>query len=433
MNFRKTVLFLFALLTSACAWASTTGYTFPVQDPYLATIVGTPRDVAAEPEPLRGAHVRNLDLEVFKDRKKPEVFWYDRGLRSAVVYQDKKAPLIFLIAGTGASFDSLKNRHMARAFYKAGFHVAAISSSTHPNFIISASSSGFPGHLADDSKDIYRVMELIMKEMGDRIEVSDYYVAGYSLGGAQAAFVSKLDEEKRVFNFKKVLMINPPVSLYNSVNILDTMLAENIPGGLDHFEEFFERILRKFTQVYKTEHHVEFNDEFLYKVFRFSPPESDEPLQALIGTSFRIASSNMIFATDVMTNSGYIVPKNRVLGPADDLTGYSKVAKRITFLQYFDELLYPYYKSKQPDLQRQDLLHQLSLHSIEDYLRNSDKIYVMHNADDVILKPGEIDFFTNVFGSRATIYPYGGHCGNLDYKVNVDHMLGLFADAGAGK
>jgi len=364
---------------------------------------------------------------------KPEVFWYDEGLRTAVAHQETKAPLIFLIAGTGASFDSPKNRGMARAFFKAGFHVAAISSSTHPNFIISASSSRFPGHLEDDSKDIYRVMELMMREMGDRIEVTDYYVAGYSLGGAQAAFVSKLDEERRIFDFKKVLMINPPVSLYNSVNILDKMLEENIPGGIDHFDDFVERMMDAFTEVYKNVNHVEFNDEFLYTVYRHRPPENDEPLAALIGASFRIGSANMVFATDVMTNSGYIVPKNRVLSTTENLTDYSKVAHHITFLQYFDELLLPYYQSKQPGLQRAALLEELSLRSIEGYLRKSDKIYVMHNADDLILQPGEIDFFTDVFGSRAKIYPWGGHCGNMDYKVNVDHMLGLFADAGAEK
>jgi hypothetical protein len=263
--------------------------------------------------------------------------------------------------------------------------------------------------------------------------VTDYYVAGYSLGGAQAAFVSKLDEEKRSFNFKKVLMINPPVSLYNSVNILDRMLEENLPGGLDHFDAFVDRLMEAFTEVYTTVDHVEFNDEFLYTVYRHRPPKSDEPLAALIGTSFRMSSASMVFTTDVMTNSGYIVPKNRVLSTTENLAPYSKVAHRITFLQYFDELLYPYYRSKQPGLGRQELLDELSLRSIEGYLRDSDKIYVMHNADDLILQPGEIDFFTDVFGSRAKIYPWGGHCGNMGYRVNVDHMLSLFADAGAGQ
>ena len=51
-------------------------------------------------------------------------------------------------------------------------------------------------------------------------------------------------------------------------------------------------------------------------------------------------------------------------------------------------------------------------------------------SDDLILQPGEIGFFTDVFGARAKIYPIGGHCGNMDYKANVDHMLSLFTDAG---
>ena len=88
----------------------------------------------------------------------------------------------------------------------------------------------------------------------------------------------------------------------------------------------------------------------------------------------------------------------------------------------------PYYKSKQPGLQRQALLDELSLRSIEGYLRDSDKIFVMHNADDLILEPGEIDFFTDVFGSRAKIYPTGGHCGNMAYRDNVAHMLSVFKD-----
>jgi hypothetical protein len=434
MSVARSLGVILGLLFGVSAWAATGEYSFPLKDPFAATVVGTPRDVAAEPKPLRGANIRNMDLQVFEDRVKPEAFWYDRGLRTAVAYQeDKRAPLIFLIAGTGASYDSPKNRGMARAFYKAGFHVAAISSSTHPNFIISASSSGFPGHFEDDAEDIYRVMELMMQEMGDRIEVTDYYVAGYSLGGAQAAFVSKLDEQRRAFNFKRVLMINPPVSLFNSVNILDEMLEENLPGGMDNFDAFVDRLMNAFTEVYTTVDHVEFNDEFLYTVYRHRPPQTDEPLAALIGLSFRMSSANMVFTTDLMTNSGYIVPKNRVLSTTENLADYAKVAHRITFLQYFDELFYPYYRSRQPGLQREALLEQLSLRSIEGYLRNSDKIYVMHNADDLILKPGEIDFFRDVFGSRAKIYPWGGHCGNMDYTENVDHMLGLFADAGVAK
>ncbi|MFZ0467452.1 MAG: hypothetical protein WAL92_00875, partial [Thiogranum sp.] len=63
------------------------------------------------------------------------------------------------------------------------------------------------------------------------------------------------------------------------------------------------------------------------------------------------------------------------------------------------------------------------LESIEDYLPNSKKIYVMDNRNDLILEEGEVDYLKRVFGDRATLYPYGGHCGNMQYVDNVSQML----------
>ena len=51
---------------------------------------------------------------------------------------------------------------------------------------------------------------------------------------------------------------------------------------------------------------------------------------------------------------------------------------------------------------------------------------MIHNQDDLILEPGEIDFFPRVFGDRAKIYPKGGHCGNMDHRDNVAHMVNVF-------
>ena len=68
----------------------------------------------------------------------------------------------------------------------------------------------------------------------------------------------------------------------------------------------------------------------------------------------------------------------------------------------------------------------ISLTEIADYLRSSKKITVMHNQNDIILEPGEIEFFNEVFGERATIYPVGGHCGNMSYRDNVALMVSTF-------
>ena len=53
----------------------------------------------------------------------------------------------------------------------------------------------------------------------------------------------------------------------------------------------------------------------------------------------------------------------------------------------------------------QALIERISPRSIEPYLRTAAKIGVMHNEDDVILAPGEIEYFEEVFGPGVKIYP----------------------------
>ena len=101
---------------------------------------------------------------------------------------------------------------------------------------------------------------------------------------------------------------------------------------------------------------------------------------------------------------------------------------RSTFKNYIDDLFYPHFKARQPEVTLDELIEITSLRSIEPYLRASRKIGLMHNADDIILAPGELEYLEQVFGSRAEIYPTGGHCGNMDHRDNVAHMIEFFKD-----
>ena len=104
--------------------------------------------------------------------------------------QPGRAPLAFIIPGTGANFDSSKTVILMKTLYKAGLHVVSLASPIHPNFIVSASSSRRPGLLQPDAVDLYHVMELIRRQIGDEIDISGYELAGYSLGATEAAFVA---------------------------------------------------------------------------------------------------------------------------------------------------------------------------------------------------------------------------------------------------
>jgi ABC-type transporter lipoprotein component MlaA len=398
-------------------------YDYPITNPLAATVVGTPQSYQADlPKKIP---VKHRELEVFTDREIPDILWYNRTLRYSFVAQEGPAPLIFVIAGTGASYHSPKMQVLQRALYQGGFHVLSLSSPTHPNFIASASISGMPGHLLEDSQDLYRVMRLAWLQIREEAEVTDFHVTGYSLGAAQAAFVSRLDDEQGDFQFRKVLMINPPVSLYNSTSILDEMLENNIPGGIDHFPDYFDRVFRAFTDTYRRGDFVHLNGDFLYSAYKNRQP-ADEDLAALIGTSFRISAANMFFTSDVLNNSGYIKPKNLVLSTGDSVTDYFKVSGRVSFLDYFRELFSPYFQNKYPGTTEQMLIDNLSLFRLEEYLRQNQSIGLVHNADDIILAPGELDYLLGVFGDRAKLYPRGGHCGNLEHRDNIAYIVQFF-------
>ncbi len=315
---------------------------------------------------------------------------------------------------------------MQNAFYNAGFHVLSLSSPTHPNFIITASESMVPGYIEEDSRDLYRVMQLAWGQIKDKVEVSEFYLAGYSLGGAQSAFVAKLDEKENQFNFKKVLMINPPVSLFNSVVILDELLEENVPGGMDRIDEFFDGVYQKIAEFYSSESRLDLSDpDIVYHLYKKNPPK-ETTLAALIGISFRISSSNMLFVSDVMSGGNYIVPSNQKLTVTTSLTNYGIVSFRTSFADYFHDVFFPYFNEKHPGLDQQALIDETSLQSIATYLKKAEKIGVITNEDDIILKKKEIDFFRDTFAQRAFIYSVGGHCGNMEHRKNIEQMIHFF-------
>ncbi|HQO79240.1 MAG TPA: alpha/beta hydrolase [Thermodesulfobacteriota bacterium] len=422
MKSLKLIIIFCLVLLPAIGRAADIEYGYPISGSYEATILGTPDNLKL-PVPDQILEKR-LVLNVIQDIKKPEIFFYDEGLRCTLAYQKEKAPLVFVIAGTGAGDRSQKAVAMMKELYKAGYHVITIPSPTHPNFVISASRIHIPGDLTEDAADIYLAMENAWNKVKKDIEVSEFYLCGYSLGGTHAAFVAKLDEERKSFNFRKVLMVNPAVNLYNSVTRIEGLL-DKIPGGPRKIGAYFNTMLAKFTEFYRKGDFIDIDNEFLYEVFRsklFSPDESG----GMIALSFRISLAGMVFSSDVMINGGYVVPKNRILTVADPLGDYFLVCIHLSFINYFDEYFYPYFQRQRPGLTREALIESLGLKCIEGYLASSPKFGVITNEDDFILAPGEMDYLRQLFGERVKIYPRGGHLGNLEYRDNMEYFVGFF-------
>lgn len=425
---RAAVLWLLLLLGSENGLfgiTSAAAYDFPFADPLVATVVGTPSQHQADlPEqPPR----QILEVTLKPPEQIADIFWYHRRLQYAFLKQQQPAPLIFVIAGTGGGHSGRSMDILQNVFFKAGFHVVALPSPTHPSFMVAASSTSIPGYADDDAADLYHAMEAIYLQLKDRIEITDFFLTGYSLGGFNSAFVAKLDEQRRRFNFKKVLLICPPVNLFNSVTILDAMFADNAPTDAAGINAYIDTAFSRLAAVYEENQQVQFGVEFLYTAYQQLQPEP-ETLARLIGFAFRLSSVNMAFTADVMTNAGFLVRKNTQLNVSTSLTIFAITGFRTTFENYLDGIMLPYFSARNPQLTRESLIKRSSLQAIEPYLTGADHVGLMTNADEIILAPGELDYLRQLFGTRAKIYPRGGHCGNLAYPDNVEDMMSFFRD-----
>ena len=393
---------------------------------YQATVTGYCQEEAANlPDSLK---VINKRIIIKPLNEISEVFWFNKKMQYSLIKQATRAPLIFIIAGTGAGYDSAKMLSLQKSFFLQGYHVISLSSPTFANFIVNSPNTKYmPGDLAHDAEDLYKVMNLVWAQVQaqDEVEASSFSLTGYSLGGAHSAFIALLDEEKQVFNFEKVLMINPPVSLYNSVSILDEYfdLRNNRQAAVAMFDE----ILARFSSVYSVQKSSKFDQGSIFNLFKHAHLTEAE-LKLLIGASFRMSSSDMIFAIDVSFNSGAITYKNHSIDKFESLSHSMKRASDITFGDYFDRAMLPRAQREDGNITKADLIRRYSLYAIEDYLKTSDKIYLVTSQDDIILQAGEVDYLQSIFADRAKIFPRGGHCGNFDRLSFVEYLHETFQD-----
>lgn len=409
----KIVLFITLSLTAF-------SYNFPIDDPYSATIIGSATMMT--PGVSENIPLKVYEIQI-KDKKDiPDVFWYASKFKFSFSKQkNKKAPLIFVLAGTGSDYNTTRVKFMQRIFHDAGYHTIAISSQMSQQFMISASSNSVPGLLLEDNKDIYKAMKLAYNKIKDQVEVTDFYIMGYSLGGSNAAVLSYIDEKEKVFNFKRVFMVNPPVNLYNSAVKLDKYLDDYTGGKTEGIEKLLNTTLAK-VKGGLTSEYANIGADTIYNIVK-GDILSDAEKRAYIGLAFRLTSTDLNFISDFMTRS-YVYTKNpEKVNKYTNMKEYLKAVNFATFEDYVNKIGFPYYKKHNKDYSIEALKREASLKVIEDYLRTSPKIAAVTNADELILNEKDFAFLKDVFKDRLVIYPKGGHCGNMFYKENVDVML----------
>jgi hypothetical protein len=388
-----------------------------------ATVFGTPpQDLAPLP---RRVPLSEINIALPWRRPVPAVLWFDAELRVWLSAQRKPAPLAIVIAGTGGDGNTKTISVLRAALYGAGYHVLTMPSPTFPGFIVSSSSTGVAGDLMQDGHDLYQAMQQILAHLPRKVKITDIDVLGYSLGGANAAVVKSIDASEGKLKLHRVVMINPPVSLFSSVGRLDALFAASIGPG-NGVELLYRRLYAQIANLYRASDRLELDQNFILSAGA-ATLKTDAEFAAAIALTFRLQLIDMFFTGDLYAKTGVIVDPKHPPKVSDSLEEIQRDLRARPFADYFAKVFAPYYLEHRPGSTSASLIAANRLDIIGESLHAGGDYYAQTTRNDLILSKRELAWLQETLGPRIVVYDHGGHLGEVGDRQQVADMLDMLA------
>jgi pimeloyl-ACP methyl ester carboxylesterase len=389
-----------------------------------ATVFGTPpQDMASLPAKVP---LSEINAELPWRLPVPQVLWFDAKLRVWLSAQDKPAPLAIVISGTGSDGNTKTISVLRAALYGAGYHVLTMPSPTSPEFIVSASSTGVAGDLMRDGKDLYAAMQEIVAHLPRKVRITDIDLVGYSLGGANAAMVKSIDAAQQKLKIHRVVMINPPVSLFSSIGRLDRLFAATIGPGDQAVELLYRRLYAQIANLYRASDRLELDENFLLSAGA-ATLKTDADFSAAIALTFRLQLVDMFFIGDLYAKTGVSTDPAHPPKVSDSLENIQRDLRAKPFAEYFSRVFAPYYLKRRPEASSASLIASNRLDIIGDALRNDGDYYAQTSSNDLILNKRELAWLQDTLGPRIVVYDHGGHLGEIGDRQQVADMLEMLS------
>jgi hypothetical protein len=414
-HFGLAVLAALGLLTRSIEAAD---YKYPYRDPYLATatsaILGNDKATArVESNILRvpGLPGRNR-LPSLEGRGDVSLAFYR---------QNQAAPLLFILAGVGSNPYFGVGPYLASLFYRAGSHVVILPSPMNWNFALSASRSGAPGYAPEDARDLYDVMQKTLTTLRDRYDVKPTVIRflGVSLGALEGAYLSVIDADEGKIAIANYLLINPPVDLHYALKKIDEWsgLAKKFGPEISH-----ELVSKALAVVDSFSGERPDDPAVIDRLAKKFASFTTEELRYLIAETLQSQLYELVYVTQVIQD------QNVLPAPKDDRRKRLQEAKSFTLVDYHWKIAVPLWRKQlgDPQADPESLLQRSSLVHIMDRLRSNPKVHILHNVDDFLAERKSIEALKEALGDQVTLYPYGGHLGNLWYPENKKTVLRFF-------
>ncbi|MEN6626335.1 MAG: VacJ family lipoprotein [Candidatus Sumerlaeia bacterium] len=320
--------------------------------------------------------------------------------------QPRPAPLVFILPGLGGHRASSMSAALAEMVYRQGFSAVTISSPFNWDFMTKGSSVDLPGYTPVDAADMYNALKAIRTDLNRRYDrrVTSYSVAGLSIGALHTLFISSLDEDKV---FSRYVAINPPLDVRHALEMLDNYYQAPLDWPAAERDERQQNTLMKAIKL--SQGNLTPSDEL-----PFSPNES----RYLIGLYYHLTLRDIIYTSQLRENQGVIT---RDLKTHRREPVYHEINHYI-WLDYLDKFVVPYYQRRMPGVTADQLVYNASVWSIQDSIAANPDVRAFINTTDFLLNENDIDRMSALLHDRLTVFPGGGHVGNL-YKPDIQKTI----------
>jgi ABC-type transporter lipoprotein component MlaA/pimeloyl-ACP methyl ester carboxylesterase len=361
-----------------------------------------PKDLATI-QTLGVATFRTKDPDFIKFSRESSASIPDTGKKLKFTYwlQKSHAPVVYLAPGLGSNRLSTTNLVTAEYLFQKGFSVIATTSVFHPHFMEKASTAALPAHPPTDSREMLNALSAIDRLMEKRHpgKLGPRALIGLSMGGFQALYLSARENQQDAgqIRFERYVAINPPINLHHGIECLDQFHAAPDVWPAETRQQRVDNAVHKAAKV------IQLPPEAM-----MNPPFDKVESKYLIGLNFRLTLRDVLYSTQRRKDMAVLTTPISAWRRDE---AYQEMLG-LSYRNYFDQFVLPYYQTK--GIEIEDFKRHGDLHHDREKLRSQSKAYVLTNENDFLLHPEDIAWLRGTFkGSRLTLFPTGGHLGNL--------------------
>ncbi len=334
-----------------------------------------------------------------------------RNLKFNYWLQKGPAPLVYIVPGLSSHRLSMQTLIVAENLHRNGFSVVTTTSVFHPEFMENASTTPLPIYPPVDSRDL-----LVALTAADHALTAKYphrlgkrALVGCSMGGFLTLRLAAYEKSAPpdLLHFDRYVAIDAPVDLVHAALRVDAFQNAPMAWPAAQRQALVNNTLHKATL-----------SGALTSPANTAPLFSGIESKYLIGLTFRVTLRDIIFSSQMRNNMGVI---QTPLSTWHRESAYQEIMN-YSYKDYFLKLAAPYYQKQ--GLKLADVTRESNLRACAGKFRAQPKLRLLANRNDFLLPTKDLAWLKSVFPpSRLTVFPDGGHLGNLNTPAVENAIL----------